>query len=128
MTSALLFQMQSTFIYALMLVGLLKRKKRQQHVPIMAAVLVLDVALILQIELSRAAIAKAAQVAENPVLLNTHVALAALTVIFYVLLIGSGRRLLRGDGAIRRRHRLLGWSAVSLRTLTLATSFFVGQN
>jgi uncharacterized membrane protein YozB (DUF420 family) len=83
-----------------------------------------DIILILQIELSRGAINKASKALANPVLLNIHVALAVSSVLFYFLLIYTGRKLLKGDNQIRLKHRLFGRIAYVLRTLTLITSFF----
>lgn len=124
MTTAVAFQTQSILIYLLMVFGISKRKNRKIHVPIMSAVLVLDVILILQIELGRSAVEKASKALVNPIILNVHVSFAILSVIFYVLLVFTGRKLLKGDHAIRARHRIFGWTAFALRTLTLITSFF----
>lgn len=124
MTSAVVFQIQSFLIYALMVFGITKRKNRKVHVPVMKAVLIWDVILILQIELSRGAIDKASKAVINPMLLNIHVTFAVLSVVFYGLLVHSGRKLLKGDNSIRPRHRVFGWTAFVLRTLTLITSFF----
>lgn len=124
MTTAVVFQVQSILIYSLMIFGICKRKNRKIHVPTMSIVLIWDVILILQIELGRDAVAKAAKALVNPVILNVHVTFAVLSVIFYVLLVITGRKLLKGDSAIRPRHRLFGWTAFALRTLTLLTSFF----
>ncbi len=107
-----------------MVYGITKRKKRKIHVPVMSAVLILDVLLILQIELGRDAVEKASKAISNPMLLNIHVTFAVLSVVFYILLVFTGRKLLRGDNAIRPSHRLFGWTALALRTLTLITSFF----
>lgn len=124
MTTAVVFQVQSILIYSLMIFGICKRKNRKIHVPTMSIVLIWDVILILQIELGRDAVAKAAKALVNPIILNVHVTFAVLSVIFYVLLVITGRKLLKGDSTIRPRHRLFGWTAFALRTLTLLTSFF----
>lgn len=124
MTSAVVFQVQSFLIYSLMVFGISKRKNRKIHVPTMSIVLIWDVALILQIELGRDAVAKASKALVNPMILNVHVTFAVLSVIFYVLLVFTGRKLLKGDQSMRPRHRLFGWTAFALRTLTLITSFF----
>ncbi len=124
MSSAIFFQTQSIIIYILMIVGITKRKNRTQHVPIMKTVLIWDVLLILQIELSRGAIDKASEVVVNPMILNIHVTFAVLSVVFYGLLVWTGRKLLKGHEIVRPRHRLFGWTAFTLRTLTLITSFF----
>ena len=90
----------------------------------MITVLTWDILLILQIELTRGAVEKASKAMKNPMLLNIHVALAVSSVIFYFLLIFTGRKLLRGDQSIRARHRVFGWTAFVLRSLTLITSFY----
>jgi hypothetical protein len=90
----------------------------------MIAVLTWDIILILQIELNRGAVEKAVKALVNPVILNIHVSLAVSCVVFYILLIYSGRKLLKGDNTYRLRHRIFGWTAFALRTLTLITSFF----
>jgi hypothetical protein len=107
-----------------MVFGITKRKNRKVHVPVMKTVLLWDVILILQIELSRGAIDKASKVVVNPMLLNIHVTFAVLSVVFYGLLVHSGRKLLKGDNSMRPRHRAFGWTAFVLRTLTLITIFF----
>lgn len=124
MSSAAVFQIQSVCIYALMIFGILKRKNRRIHVPTMIAVLSWDIILILQIELTRSAVEKASKALVNPVLLNVHISFAVSCVIFYLLLIYTGRKLLNGKNEYRLRHRLFGWTAFALRTLTLVTSFF----
>lgn len=124
MSTAVIFQAQSIVIYSLMIFGIMKRKNRKVHVPVMSAVLILDLLLILQIELGRSAVEKAAKVVVNPMILNVHVAFAVLSVVFYVLLVVTGRKLLKGEHSIVPRHRIFGWTAFALRTLTLITSFF----
>jgi hypothetical protein len=124
MTSAVVFQIQSILIYLLMIFGISKRKQRKVHVPVMSAVLIWDVLLILQIELTRGAVEKASKAVTNPMILNVHVSFALSSVIFYVLLAYTGRKLLKGEHSMRSRHRVFGWTAFVLRTLTLLTSFF----
>ncbi len=124
MTSAVVFQIQSFLVYSLMVFGISKRKQRKIHVPTMIAVLTWDILLILQIELNRKAVEKAVKALVNPIILNVHVSLAVSSVVFYFLLIYTGKKLLAGDKNIRARHRLFGWTAFVLRTLTLITSFF----
>ena len=124
MTSAVVFQIQSILVYSLMIFGISKRKQRKVHVPTMITVLTWDVILILQIELNRGAVAKAAKALVNPLILNIHVSFAVSSVVFYCLLIYTGRKLLKGNESYRLRHRIFGWTAFALRTLTLITSFF----
>ena len=124
MTTAIIFQIQSFLILSLILVGVYYRSFRAKHVKIMASAITWDLLLILQIQVNRQAIQKAAKAIENPMMLNIHVSIAVLTVLIYFALIYTGRKLLKGQSNIRPKHKLLGWSAVVMRTLTFVTSFF----
>jgi hypothetical protein len=90
----------------------------------MSVAMIWDLILILQIELSRSAIMKASAALTNTLILNIHVSLALSTVVLYVLMIHSGRKMLAGNGSYRKRHRLMGWSTLFLRIMTFATSFW----
>lgn len=125
MKSAVFFQIQSFLVYTLMAFGISRRKQRKVHVPVMISVLIWDIVLIAQIEFNRGAVEKAANAMINPLILNVHVGFATLCVIFYFLLLYTGRKLLNGQNSYRLRHRLFGWSTFLLRTLVLITSFFV---
>lgn len=123
--SAIIFQVQSTLIVLLMLVGIHYRKIRSKHVKIMSTVIAWDILLILQIELSRSAIVKASKAASNEMLLNIHVLIAVSTVIAYGLMVQTGRKILKGENALLPRHKLTAIITVILRLLTYATSFFI---
>lgn len=124
MTSAVVFQIQSIIIYSLMIFGITKRKNRKIHIPTMICVLIWDILLILQIELGRGAVEKATKAMVNPMILNIHISFAVSCVIFYFLLIYTGKKLLIGQNQFRTRHRIFGWTAFALRSLTLITSFY----
>jgi hypothetical protein len=116
-------QTQSFFILALMIFGITQAKKRSLHVKIMSTAMIWDIILILQIELSRSAILKASKAMSNPMLLNIHVSIAVTTVIFYVFMVITGRKVLAGENHLLIRHRILGYTTTVLRALTFATSF-----
>lgn len=118
------FQIQNTLIYGLLITGLIYRKKRDLHVKIMGSMILWDLLLIAQIELSRGAVAKAVQVQKNPALLTFHIAMALSSVVLYFCLIYFGKRLLKGDNSVRSIHKRLGWLCTTTRTLTFVTSFF----
>ena len=122
-----LFQLQSTLIVMLLILGLLLRKQRNKHVKIMLLAIFWDLILVAQIELNRGAISKAAQFSHNPLLLNIHVALALFTVLLYGIMIYSGCRLLKGHTPLRPLHKRLGLTTFGLRLLVYATSFFVAN-
>ncbi len=90
----------------------------------MSTAIIWDIVLILQIELSRSAVLKASKVITNTLMLNVHVAIALTTVIFYVLMILSGRKVLKGEMSFRPKHKRLGYLTLGLRILTFITSFW----
>ncbi|WP_372656054.1 hypothetical protein [Halobacteriovorax sp.] len=124
MNTALIFQIQSYLILSLMILGVYLRRKRKTHVKIMSVVIIWDILLILQIELTRSAIAKASQVMTNPMMLKIHLFFAIGSVVLYVLMIMSGRKLLKGDISVRPKHKKLGWTTLAFRILTLVTSYW----
>jgi len=90
----------------------------------MSWAIVWDIVLILEIELSRGAIAKASKAVTNPVILNIHVSCAVITVLLYFAMIFFGRKLLKGDKSVLKKHKILGWTTTVMRSLTFFTSFF----
>ena len=127
MKTSVLFQIQSFAILSLLFFGvwlIAKKRKRDLHVKTMLAAIIWDVLLILQIEFSREAIAKASKAMTNPYILNIHVSLALSTTILFIALIVMGRKILKGNYDILSIHRKLGILALIMRTLTFATSFF----
>ncbi len=84
-----------------------------------------DLLLIIQIELNRGAIAKAAKAANNEALLNIHILIAILTVVFYGIMVYTGRKIIKGELLLRPRHKICGIITLVLRLLTYSTSFFI---
>jgi hypothetical protein len=119
-----LMQSQSLCIVLLMLAGIIVRRRRQLHIKIMSIAMIWDVLLILQIELSRSAILKASKAMTNPVMLNIHISIAVSSVILYAFMVYTGRKLLSGQNKIRSKHRVLGWTTLTMRILTFITSFW----
>lgn len=117
-------QAQSLCILLLMLAGIVARKRRELHVKIMSLAMIWDVILILQIELSRSAILKASNAVANPLALNVHVSFAVSTVVLYVFMVVSGKKMLANVPGVRGRHKVLGYTTVIFRTLTFITSFW----
>lgn len=117
-------QTQSICIVLLMLVGILYRNRRQQHVKIMSLAIAWDIILILQVELSRSAVLKATNVIKNSMILNIHVGLAVATVVLYGFMIYTGRKMLANEAGIRAKHKALGYTTFLFRVLTLITSFW----
>ncbi|MFZ4712422.1 MAG: DUF420 domain-containing protein [Bacteriovoracaceae bacterium] len=124
-TSAIIFQIQSTVILLLIYVGVYYRKKRDKHVKMMASAIIWDVLLILQIEITRQAVAKALKPESNSALLNFHILIAVITVILYCAMFYTGRKMLKNDYSVRSKHKAMGIITVVLRTSTYITSFLV---
>ena len=94
----------------------------------MLLAIVWDIILVLQIELSRGAIEKASKVTSNTNILNIHVSLAVSAVVLYVLMILTGKKVLKGNRDILGLHKKLGLLTLLMRTLTFITSFFAVAN
>lgn len=122
--SQLIFQTQSTIIVLLMTYGVLQRKNRKLHVRTMSTVIIWDILLVLQIELSRNAILKASKAISNPAILNIHILLAISTVLMYFGMLYTGRKVLKNDQNIRSIHKKMGITTYILRILTYITSYF----
>lgn len=127
--SAVIFQTQSVAITALLLYGVSrvagKVKNRYQHMKIMKLAIIWDLLLIAQIELNRGAIAKASNAFENKTLLNVHILLAVGTVLLYIYLYQSGKKIDQGENNSRKPHKILGYAALTSRIIVLITSFLV---
>ena len=128
MGSGIFFQIQSTLILLLFFYGIfvvIKKKKRVTHAKIMSVAIIWDLLLILQIELNRKAIEKAIKVSSNPSILSIHIGLALSSVILYMFMMYTGKKILKGNNALISRHRKLGRLTILMRTLTYITSFWV---
>lgn len=123
MSSAVIFQIQSFFIVSLMTFGLIKKSQKMLHAKVMTTAIVWDIILVLQIELTRGAILKAAQMLTNPWILNLHVALALTTVLLSLFLLFSGNQLKKGNLTLKNKHRIIGITTYILRLATFGTSF-----
>lgn len=127
--SVLIFQTQSVLIVALMLLGLYHIKKAKKdiskHIRTMKFAMLWDIALILQIELTRDAIAKASKIMSNSYLLNIHVSLALSTVLLYIFVFRTGQKVANGQRSLLKKHKFFGILTLITRIATLITSFFI---
>lgn len=123
--STIIFQVQSSLILALLYFGVFKKSNRLLHAKIMKISIAWDILLVLQIELTRHAIAKAVRPNENSALLNFHILIAVTVVILYVFLFILGQQLLKNNFKNKKRHKVLGILALLLRTSTYITSYLI---
>lgn len=91
----------------------------------MSVAIIWDLLLILQIEFNRKAIEKAIKVSSNPSILSIHIGLALSSVILYMFMMYTGKKILKGNNTLIGRHRKLGRLTIFMRTLTYITSFWV---
>src|SRR5690606_33542004 len=122
MSSSVIFQAQSFIIVAILIFGVYHRKNRYKHIRMMYFAIICDLLLVAQIELSRQAIAKASNSLANPILLYIHISLAISTMLLNALMIVTGRKLQKNNESMRARHKVLGWTTLTVRILTLITS------
>jgi hypothetical protein len=120
--SSVIFQAQSFLIVALMIYGVYHRRNRFKHVKIMKTVIIWDLLLVAQIELTRGAINTASKAMTNPVILNIHISLAVSTVLLYVLIGITGTKLKNGNEGLRKVHKGVGIITLTTRIATLITS------
>ncbi len=108
-------------ICVLLVIGLLSRRHKRVHIPIMSVAFVSDIALLLWVELTRGAI-ETVRTQLTP-LLGVHVLLSVIVIGLYLTQIVSGVKKARG-----RPHAWHGKTGVTLavcRFGNLITSFIV---
>ncbi|MEB3287313.1 MAG: hypothetical protein VKJ04_07405 [Vampirovibrionales bacterium] len=125
-----IYHVISTFILALIGIGLWKRRDMKIHVPAMLAAFGLDVMLVLIIEINRQAIETVAASVKTPdahALLLFHVSVSLATVILYAVLTYLGFKVLKGNRGLLKLHRNLAAVFLLCRLANYVTSFYVIQ-
>ena len=116
----------ATLTYMMLLAGVLLRRRRTVHMPLMGAAMSIDLILVLYIECTRAAIER---VAGRPTpLVVFHAAVSTLVLGLYAAMAVLGNRLRGGapPGARWRNwHRRTGYFLVVCRTANYATSWML---
>ena len=113
----------STLVLALIVLGLLNRRRPQWHLPFMVSAFMVDFVLVLYIELTRGAVERVAGGTETLVWFHAGISTAVLAC--YVGMMVLGRRLLRQQTAFRNAHMKLGITFCVLRSLNYVTSFMI---
>lgn len=119
-----MFLVLSTLVVLLLAYGLAQRHRREIHVPVMMAAFIADVLLVLWIELDRHAVEKAATSLDNN-LLMFHVAVSLLTLVGYIVLAVTGRKLMAGNELVRQVHQKAFVLFIICRLSNYITSFWV---
>jgi hypothetical protein len=118
-----MFHIASTFVLLLLVAGILLRRRRRIHVPIMLAAFGLDLVSVLAIEVQRNAIHKATS--GPPPLLLFHVIVSVFALVFYGVMFVLGERVRKGAEQLRPWHRRTAWLFGSCRTANYVTSWMI---
>lgn len=113
----------STLVLLLILFGILNHRKRHLHMTLMTAAFLIDLALVLYIEFTRAAVEQAVDGVEG--LLLFHIIVSVITLLLYIVLIGLGVQWFKGKPNVAVLHRNLAYVFVLCRLTNYVTSFFI---
>ena len=120
------YQASSSVICLILVAGVLFRRDRRTHVLLMSISFIADTILGATLEFNRHVTDKALGTGGEPEpegMLFFHIAVATISYLLYFPQIYLGRKLLGGDDALRRRHRLFAIAFIGFRLLNLTTSF-----
>lgn len=119
-----LYKIIATFSWLLFTLGLLRRKNKNIHIPLMLSAITLDVVVVVILEVTRNAV-KTASEFKLSALAQTHIFVSSIAMLHYPVLIFLGVQLYRGKYGKKGLHRRLGVSCYAFRTLGFGFMFFV---
>lgn len=114
----------STISFALLIAGVLLRRRVHLHVPLLLTAFALDVGLLIFLQLTRGAI-QTVLTQPNPPLLYFHVATSVGMLIGWGAMLFLGWKLLRGKDSIRPVHRVGAAIFLLFRLANYTTSFLI---
>ncbi|MEK6676217.1 MAG: hypothetical protein AABZ47_11265 [Planctomycetota bacterium] len=106
---------------ALILCGVAVRRRKWLHIPLMLMAFAIDLGIVIDIEVTRGAIA-AARAKMGPLMI-VHICISTVVLILYAVQIVTGIQNARGKRS--RWHKTTGISFVVMRFGNLVTSFMV---
>jgi hypothetical protein len=115
----------ATLIVLGLATGLSLRRNRAVHPKIMGSCFLADLGLVVYLEATRGAVAIAGKFESR--ILSFHVGVAVATLVLYVLLGWSGRRILSGQGGIPL-HGKFAALFVLCRLATYVTAFLIPRS
>jgi hypothetical protein len=118
-----MFHTASTLVLLILVAGILLRRRRGIHVPIMITAFSLDLLSVLAIEVSRGAIKKATSA--PPPLLLFHVIVSVSALVFYGVMFVLGERVRKGAEQLRPWHRRTAWLFGACRATNYVTSWMI---
>lgn len=113
----------SFFVLVVIATGLSQRRDRTRHIPLMALAFVVDLGLVLYLELTRSAVARASELASQ--MLSIHVGFAITTLVLNIALIASGVAIAKGKPGLRKWHKRLAALFLFCRISTFLTAFWI---
>ncbi len=116
-------KLYSGFVLLLILIGIAFRRKRKIHVPIMVTGLVLDLASVLYLEISRHVIMEAFERVPE-FLMKIHLTLAVLTLSGWAIAFTTGILILSGK-QIQKIHKINAAIFLISRTALFITTFWI---
>jgi hypothetical protein len=118
-----MFHAASTLVLLILVAGILLRRRRGIHIPLMMTAFSLDLASVLVLEFSRGAIKKA--ISAPPPLLAFHVTVSVFALVFYGVMFVLGERVRKGAVQLRPWHRRAAWLFGACRAANYVTSWMV---
>jgi hypothetical protein len=118
-----MFHAASTVVLAILIAGILLRRRRRIHVPVMITAFSLDLLSVLAIEISRGAIKKTTSA--PPPLLLFHVLVSVSALVFYGVMFVLGERVRKGSDHLRPWHRRTAWLFGACRATNYVTSWMI---
>ena len=111
----------SLIVCILLVVGVMNRRRKRIHIPIMLSAIVIDLGMVLYIELTRGAVKQAA--AKMGPLMIVHIIISCGVLVLYGMQVWTGIR--KARGATSGVHRRVMIPLISLRILNFLTSIMV---
>lgn len=114
----------ATLAWLLLVLGYLNRTNKALHVPLMLSGIVLDIALVLYLQVTRDAVHKALSFTLTP-LQQLHVASSTIALVLYFPVLYLGFQLIKGNFApkIRQFHIRIATTALVFRCIGFALMF-----
>ncbi len=104
--------------WLLLVNGLILRKKTSWHVPLMLSGMFLDIAIVINLQITKKAVQTVIAMEMSP-LKQVHVFFSTLAFILYLVIIYLGNKLLKGEKNLKKLHVQIAIAAFTFRTIGL---------
>ena len=112
----------SAFVCVLIVVGLLNRRRKRVHIPLMLSALIIDLSMVLYLEIRRGVIESIPQRPMTPLLI-VHILISVTVLVLYGMQVYTGIQ--NAKGRRSRQHPRVGATFVVLRFANLLTSWMI---